>query len=435
MANRPLIQEKAIIALGKTNPMGEAPRRAAPVPSKPMEDSERHDMVARLQTTISDLMHDAENTYQANCYNDETQEFNPDYITRLSTNEFFFFTKEPLSLQEFETVQNQIAEKAKNTPAGVQLILSSFAVKTKDNKVMNVTAHITCGDPPTFNFIVKSNTSPIDVRYKIANEQGDISYLDVLDKMNSNALMPQIKVNGREHSLSFNNIIECKTPGGTPFVTAIDVCLDHRREVARQNFDTLSKSKPYLLSLPFSYVVVANTINLAKKLCLGSDVLHVDPLGSQKQCKPDVPQRAGEKVTPVFGSEFITYEVDKSLILPITMHHLKSNYSYETEKRGHSLIVDAKDFTNLKKQYLDLKGDLLKNKILTDFKNQIENTSSKSELQELKKQLVQTSEYKVLATSQDWFTEKTAFKTSSVKAFEKMFKEQEANIKRTKTHP
>ena len=38
--------------------------------------------------------------------------------------------------------------------------------------------------------------------------------------------MPQIMVNGIVKELTFNNIVPCKTPGGTPFLTAVDICIE-----------------------------------------------------------------------------------------------------------------------------------------------------------------------------------------------------------------
>lgn len=98
-------------------------------------------------------------------------------------------------------------------PEGVHLIFSSLAVKTDDNNVMNVTPHIACGASPTFNFVVKSNTSHIDVHYKRRDEEGHNYFLDLLDLKSKPVEMPKINVNGIERQFSFNTILQCKTPG------------------------------------------------------------------------------------------------------------------------------------------------------------------------------------------------------------------------------
>ena len=110
-----------------------------------------------------------------------------------------------------------------------------------------------------------------------ADELGDFNTLPVLDKLRSLGSMPQITVNGDIKEFSFNNIVPCKTPGGTPFLTAVDVCLDHRWGIANDNYEELTQKYPYLLGLPTSHVVVSNSISLCQSLCIGTDVTHVDP--------------------------------------------------------------------------------------------------------------------------------------------------------------
>jgi hypothetical protein len=120
----------------------------------------------------------------------------------------------------------------------------------------------------------------------------------------------------------------------------------------------------------------------------------------------------------------------KTQVLEVISEKLKSTfyeYGREGEKsRGHKHEVDTNQFPQIKERYQNLKGDHLKSKILADFKKQIEKISDKEELAELKSELKKKPEYKVLEKSQGRFTRDGH--TSSVKAFEKMFKEQEDNI-------
>lgn len=89
---------------------------------------------------------------------------------------------------------------------------------------------------------------------------------------------------------------------------------------------------------------------------------------------------------------------------------------------------------SFKERYKSQVGDCLKNKILNDFKGRIECTSTIKELNDLKEELVKSPEYHTLKTAQGWFTQATGINTSSVDAFEEMFKDQRANINnQTKT--
>ncbi|CEG56000.1 conserved protein of unknown function (putative substrate of the Dot/Icm secretion system) [Legionella fallonii LLAP-10] len=445
MPRKPVIHEKVVVAkIGDNNPVGEALTKNDPLPRSPMTLSEREEMIVRLDSSISELMDDAEKTYKANCYYLGTTDFNPDYITRLSTNEFFFYTKEPLTLQEFEELQNKIAAKAETLSPGVQLILGSFAVKTNDDKVMNVTPHITCGQPPDFQFIVKSYTSPIDVRYKIPDGLGNFTALPVFDNLKKHASIPQITVNGDINELSFNNIVRCKTPGGTPFITAVDVCLDHAWGIAKDNYDNLILEDSSLLGLPTSHVVVSNSISLNRNLGIETNITHVDPKYSLVACKNGMEQQKGALRKLVFGK-------DSFRIFEVEAYWIKNNYSYKTSDplsgRDHKKrTVDlsnvsfqkpesSEEFKNFKSKYGNLKGDHLKTKILEDFRQQIEETTSKKELADLKTKIEASYEYDVLKKAQGWFTGKVGIKTSSEKALADMFKQQEKFLSNTDPSP
>ncbi len=438
---RPIIQDKAVIAKRtKGNPIGEALREADSMPVSPMTVREREDVLSRLKNTISALMDDAERTYQKNCHKPGTRDVDPDYITRLSTNEFFFYTKEPLTLNEFEKLQNKITAKAETLSPGVQLILGSFAVKTHNYKVMNVTPHITCGEPPDFQFIVKNNTSPIDVRYKMPDGRGDTITLSKFDKNTYNPAlpMPKIRVNGTVTAFSFNNIISCKTPGGTPFVTAVDICLDHTYGVAKENYYTFTKNNTERLKLPISHVVVSNSITVDKAQCLGANIMHVDPCDSPKKCKKNIPQQKGTLRKFEFGNDsFRIFEVAREKVYCRIEHNYAHKISDHSGGRDHKSYAVAlskinfqepqntPEFKKFKQKYQELEGDYLKIQILEDIKEQINETTSKKELDELKETVKTSDEYTVLKTGQGWFTQKTGIKTSSIKALESMFEQQE----------
>lgn len=447
-----VIQEKAVIAVGTSgNPIGEALKAGTPIPASPLTLPERSDMVERMENSISGLMDDAENTYQANCRPPRTTGVDQDYITRLSTNEFFFYTKEPLTLKEFEGLQNKIAEKAKTLSPGVQLILGSFAVKTDDNKVMNVTPHITCGKPPNFQLIVKNYTSPIDVRYKIPDGQGNADTLPVLDnKSKSSTPMPQITINGVAKDFSFNNIVMCKTPGGTPFVTAIDICLDHAFGVAKNNYNDLAKKNPDILSQPVSQVVVSNCIDVDKTQCIGPNLMHVDPGSSPQECKKGIAQQPGAFKKLPFGNDLVrVFDVARQQI----KHTIENTYAYQTtaptDGRDHGSYTasfanikfhkseseNTATFENFKNKYQAYKGDYLKTQILEDLKNRIQKSSSKEELADLKKELKTSYEVDVLNTAQGWFTQKFGLKTSSIKSLENMIEQQEKILTNTSPKP
>lgn len=80
------------------------------------------------------------------------QNYDENTITRVLTNEFLFYTKHLLTLNEFQILQQRIANLVKIIPENFHLILGSFAILTTDNKVMNVVPHIQSGKNPVIDF-------------------------------------------------------------------------------------------------------------------------------------------------------------------------------------------------------------------------------------------------------------------------------------------
>jgi len=101
------------------------------------------------------------------------------------------------------------------------------------------------------------------------------------------------------------------------------------------------------------------------------------------------------------------------------------NFNPLEEGRFHAFKASA---DSLSAKYEGLSGDFLKSKILLDFKEKLENTSSKNELQDVVRDIKSSEEYKVLSKGQGVTTRFFNLKTSSVKAFEDMVKEQEKNV-------
>lgn len=302
----------ATIRADRKSPQGEAPMEGEQRP--PLTAEQRLDMSDRVFSTISGLMDKAQDIHTTHNKIEGSGVVDLDYVTRLSTNEFFFYTQEPLTIKEFESLQTKIVEKAKTLPAGIQLILGSFAVKVPGNQMLNVTPHITCGDTPSTHFLVKNFLSQIDVRYKEPDRDGDLVALEVLETRNlseQSFKSEQLKVNiaGIPHHFTFNNVIQSKTPGGTPFLTAVDICVDHLQGVAKKNIGAYLRNHPAADSYPTSHVVISNSIQVMPLQSIGR-VMHVDPRTHQS-CKKDVNQTVSTLGKQPFSNDTIKmFELD-----------------------------------------------------------------------------------------------------------------------------
>ncbi|KTD35107.1 hypothetical protein Lnau_1997 [Legionella nautarum] len=279
----------------------------------------------RLYSTIKSLVHYATDRHQEqNC--GDTNQILPskeNAVTRLVTNEFAFYTAIPFSIEEFAHLQERIAALAERSPENLHLILSSFALLTPDKKVMDVVVHVQCGKNPKFNFIVKNNTADSDPQYSDYSVSAD-------EKIKRKKLFPnvdindqetkldsyEIRVNGVKHQFSYNNIVECMTAGGVPFFTAIDICLDHEFEVAKNNANKLIDDlhESYLrgeyrgyISLLVSYLVTSNYINVKRKYGLGV-ITQADPIQSLKECKEQTEKSSFKEIKLPFGPPLIIIE-------------------------------------------------------------------------------------------------------------------------------
>jgi len=198
---------------------------------------------------------------------------------------------------------------------------------------MNVTPHITCGQPPTFKFIIKNHTSEIDVRYNVPLGNGIFDPLLMFDSTETKFNHPPaITINNTPQPFTFNNIVDCMTPAGHPFLTAVDICLDHGYGVAKKNLEQRITDDPSASMLPVSHLVIANSVELVEKYCLGS-VMHVDPLNSPKQCKLGIAQERSSlrRTQGAFGNgEVVMHQLNAVTFKP-----------YPVEKKDVKPLFDA----------------------------------------------------------------------------------------------
>lgn len=240
-------------------------------------------------------------------------------ITRVITSEFAFYTKTPLTMNEFLVLQAQIIKIMKNLGENLQLILSSFAVQTELG-VMNVVVQVDSGLEPNIHFIVKSYTSDVDAEYKdsrhkkLANLDVD-SRIDIADKF-------PFTLDGKEYHFNFDTVSIRKTAGGLAYFSCVEICLDHYYGVAK---DDLQKKISELIdkkhtSIPqyCTQVLTSNTIS-PRSNNMVADLTQADPklsrwggrtwLGSTKESsvKPLAIKKAFKalKDKVVFGAQLL----------------------------------------------------------------------------------------------------------------------------------
>lgn len=307
-------------------------------------------LINRLYGYIDSLITQAADKHKTeNCKDGQLKPDRMNNITRLVTNEFFFYTKAPFSRSEFEKLQQKIFELARNQPENLHLVLGTFAVKTADDKIMNVAVDLLCGKNPILNLAVKNHPSPIDPVYKRA----DGRIMQNVDSRRGHYLDNEspIVINGKSYFFDFNNVFECRTAGGVRFQFFLEICLDHDSALAMKNLEKY----PFLrmrdaaleqISDQCSHVVISNSIDLEAKNCLGV-VTHADPLLNKiEDCKKGVAiLERKDNPDPVFGNAYkliITQSAPCSLLPPeqkklldkynklaMTDYGVRANFSWE----------------------------------------------------------------------------------------------------------
>lgn len=257
-------------------------------------------------------------------------------ITRLITNEFMFFTIQPLAWNEFEAL---IEHCTANLPTNVHLILSSFAVLLPDSsKLLNITVHVQGGKEPIIHYIVKNKPSSSDPMYftGMGVVEPKVTTAQSVDYLLANT-------HNRKTMVSSQNVILCLTPSGGGFYSIVDICLDHYLGIGKSNFEKAirehTKNKGLLLPLQCSHVVVSNTVALVEKHCIG-EVVQADPQYSASEIN-DKDLLNGVIYESIHQISFGTY-LKKVIYAPTKCSLLPSAEQIDVQIHNHSVCASLK---------------------------------------------------------------------------------------------
>ncbi len=271
------------------------------------------DQTTRLLTYIKDLSGVAATTHKNQNLDssDNIKKGHENNIVRMITNEFSFFTATPLTADEFKALHAEIQKHAATLPENLQLTLSSFAVRTEDNKLLNIVVNVECGKTPKIHCFAKNQFSSIDPIYYDVAKDGTktplpyITKTEMVKKMGPD-VTPKVSLKGLD--IGFSNVFECTTAGKAKFIAAIDVCLDHKygtakAELNRQLQSALTQAKTTkttdVLPIQISHVLTSNSIGLHPDYAVDR-VTHADPYQTP-WASADYAQ-TGKIGAPVFGT-------------------------------------------------------------------------------------------------------------------------------------
>lgn len=117
---------------------------------------------------------------------------------------------------------------------------------------------------------------------------------------------------------------------------------------------------------------------------------------------------------------FSFYKEDRYKLLEKETHYQHANFG---GGRYHMFAASADGFKSLKDKYSLMKGDYLKTKILSDFKELLDKAEDKANLNDIVNAFKHSDAYKVLQKGQGLFTQVFKLETSSIKALNDMVSE------------
>ena len=341
--------------------------------TSPYDNKQKQPTIKRILAHIATLFafaneyHGAINcTRVADSY--QLEEDKKNSITRLSTHEFSFYSKQALTITEFQLILGDIEKMASRLTPNVHILLSSFAVNTRDSKLLNMSIFIEGGNPPDIHVFSKNTASNNDVHYtgisSLFSQQQDEQVTFHADKISEQD----------GFTVSSGSVFEVKTQGGARYTQAIDICLDHELQHSKEllvrrileNFDEILPSQ-------IEHCVSSNSIDLYLDSIISDYCVHIDPSTSmqiygaqfglkaltEKLMKRIIPREYPRMkiVEKDWGYEIVNPPFGPDCYVEVFSERPAGKYIPELQSaiEQHNQEVYAKQLTALKQKYLDTK--------------------------------------------------------------------------------
>ncbi|CAL7963914.1 hypothetical protein GAMM_60099 [Gammaproteobacteria bacterium] len=244
----------------------------------------------RIIDYIQLLFSIANEDHKANYYVQDTngefqlQDDKKNCITRLTMNEFSLYTKKPLSANEFNNILSKISMLACNLRQNVHVLLSSFAVRAENERILNICVFIEGGNIPKIHIFAKNTASAVDIDYNTPDKL--FSQQDSATKPDNNVDGVIIAAKAGKAGLFINTggVFKVKTSGGAVYIQLIDICLDHAfghsKEVVERNFFGKATNMNETIPEQIEQCVTSNWIDIESPFIIATTVLHADPVRS-----------------------------------------------------------------------------------------------------------------------------------------------------------
>lgn len=202
------------------------------------------------------------------------------HITRLSTPEFSFYTKKPLTMQEYMDLYECISDSNFPLDPNVHILLSSFSVLNEQGELLNMSMFIEGGDPTNVYSFAKNTASHVDVDYGKSTKL----FSQVQDNESTTpSYVPTTIATQQGNPTYTGSVFELKTAGGACFTQTIDVCKDHfygysKRQMEQRIMGNAREDE--VIPHQIEQCVTSNYIELIRPNILSDRITHVDPFFS-----------------------------------------------------------------------------------------------------------------------------------------------------------
>jgi hypothetical protein len=200
-------------------------------------------------------------------------------ITRISLNEFSFYSQHPFNTANLHNFVKEVYAIARQQQPNVHLLLSSFPVITQDNRLLNMSLYVECGDNPKITTFCKGRYSTVDQGY------AGVGFFRQQDQASDETVSPFI-AGDKGFVVSNNTVFPVTTAGGAEYVQTVDVCLDHNFQHSKKIMENAAavdvSHDSSLIPAQVDQILTSNYIFINKEAKLVRSVVHVDPWLSKK---------------------------------------------------------------------------------------------------------------------------------------------------------
>ncbi len=241
-------------------------------------------------------------------------------ITRLSLNEFALYPNRkrgPLTINGFTKLLETINENTQHYPDNIHLLFASVPVVLENNNLRNMTIFIQSGKNVCINTFAKAIPYEEDPEY--FQTKNCLLFTNQLNSDNKRSLAQcalGFSNSAQKHiNVFFGGNVLCETAGGSLFVTAIEICLDHTYSLSkhRANADLkLNQAGNKIFPVHASHVILSNRVDVEPKELISETFTQADPehskkagirVGSSFIRKP--PNEVQDILNPIFGSHAV----------------------------------------------------------------------------------------------------------------------------------